>query len=65
MTINELKTDMDARFSHVDRRFEALADLISHGFARMDERFEAMNTRFDTLATRLDRHAAYWQTGSR
>ena len=53
MTIDELKTDMDARFSHVDRRFEALADLISQGFARMDERFEAMNTRFDTQGTPL------------
>ena len=27
--------------------------------------FAQMNTRFDTQATRLDRHAALWQTGSR
>src|SRR6266496_1851106 len=74
--IETLQADMSGRFLQVDQRFEALqadmsrrfegiADLISRGFARVDERFEAMNARFDTQANRLDRHAAYWQVGSR
>lgn len=37
---------------------ESLEREIRGGFAQM-------NTRFDTQATRLDRHAALWQTGSR
>jgi len=49
----------------LNSRFEALAELISHGFARVDERFEEVNTRFDAQAARLDRHAALWQTGTR
>jgi pyruvate-formate lyase len=36
------------------------------GVAReMREGFAQVNTRFDTQATRLDRHAALWQTGRR
>jgi hypothetical protein len=37
-----------------------------HGLAReMREGFAQVTTRFDTQATRLDRHAALWQTGRR
>ncbi|MBV8730784.1 MAG: hypothetical protein JO336_13350 [Acidobacteriia bacterium] len=32
---------------------------------KMDDGFASINARFDTQATRLDRHAAYWQTGRR
>jgi len=31
----------------------------------MHSGFAAMGTRFDTQATRLERHAALWQTGQR
>lgn len=31
----------------------------------MHQGFADINTRFDTQATRLDRHAALWQTGAR
>jgi hypothetical protein len=31
----------------------------------MREGFAQLTTRFDTQATRLDRHAALWQTGRR
>jgi hypothetical protein len=33
--------------------------------AEMRDGFASINARFDTQATRLDRHAAYWQTGRR
>ncbi len=32
---------------------------------KMDDGFASVNSRLDTQATRLDRHAAYWQTGRR
>jgi hypothetical protein len=31
----------------------------------MRDGFAAINARFDTRVARLDRHAAYWQTGCR
>lgn len=32
---------------------------------KMDDGFAGVYSRLDTQATRLDRHAAYWQTGRR
>jgi len=32
---------------------------------KMDDGFAGINARFDTQSARLDRHAAYWQTGRR
>jgi predicted RNase H-like nuclease (RuvC/YqgF family) len=42
----------------LEREIQVLAREVREGFAQV-------NTRFDTQATRLDRHAALWQTGRR
>jgi predicted RNase H-like nuclease (RuvC/YqgF family) len=42
----------------LEREIQGLAREVREGFAQV-------NTRFDTQATRLDRHAALWQTGRR
>ena len=55
--------------SELDRRFNAVAELIQHVAGRLgqrvDEGFAAVQTRFDTQAARLDRHGALLQTGNR
>lgn len=48
----------------LNRRFEALAELISQGFARVDERIQELNARLHAHAARLDRDAALWQSSS-
>jgi hypothetical protein len=42
----------------LEREIQGLAREMREGFAQV-------TTRFDTQATRLDRHAALWQTGRR
>src|SRR3954447_26210403 len=44
---------------------DRMADLFASVGERMDQRFMDIAARFETQASRLDRHAALWQTGSR
>ena len=47
-------------------RLETLMIELKESLEReMREGFQAMATRFDNQASRLDRHAALWQTGHR
>jgi len=45
----------------LNKRFDALTELISQGFARIDERFDQLNAHVDALLARMDRHAALWE----
>lgn len=47
----ELKESLEREIHNLDRR--------------MQEGFQAMAVRYDNQASRLDRHAALWQTGHR
>jgi len=49
----------------LDRRFDAVAELIHQHAQHVDARLDALITRFDTQAARLDRHAGLLQTGNR
>jgi hypothetical protein len=46
----------------LERELQGVASSIRQ---ELREGFAQVNTRFDTQATRLDRHAALWQTGRR
>jgi hypothetical protein len=54
---------------NLERLVMDVKESLEREFARleqkMDEGFASINARFDAQATRLDRHAAYWQTGRR
>jgi hypothetical protein len=53
-----LKESLERELGALESRFDGLEQKMDTGFAQI-------NSRFDTQAARLDRHAAYWQTGRR
>ena len=60
---------VDERFDRIEQSFQGLERLITDFKDSLErevlEGFAQVTARFDTQATRLDRHAALWQTGRR
>ncbi len=55
--IKDLKTEMNAKFDHVDRKFENVErkfDHVDREFDHVDRKFEAFNAKIDTKSQYLD-----------
>ena len=50
---------------NVEKLLIGLKESLERELGAMRDELHQLNQRYDTQATRLDRHAALWQTGSR
>jgi len=61
-TVNNIEQLLSDVKESLEREIHGLAREMHGEFAQLKAQ---INTRFDTQATRLERHAALWQTDSR
>jgi hypothetical protein len=55
-------SELKARFDHLEKLITDLTGSLSN---EVRDGFTSVNGRFDVQSSRLERHAALWQTGSR
>jgi hypothetical protein len=50
---------------NLERLLSDVKDSLEREIRQVGEKIDQLNSRFDTQAARLDRHAGYWQAGTR